>query len=167
MTVPAHLLRPAVGNALWRPLRLEAWLTDYASNSPRPLPPGQLRSTTPAPKSPEARWEPVNGRLLGHASRADSRINAGFTAELRREDHDALLKLIQWGPKRQWEEALNLSTCERPFYRDEDQPTGWRRNYKDETITEDVAKVLLLLAGLCIVTFAASDEAVDAALIGA
>ncbi len=164
MTIAPHLLRPAVANALWRGLQAKAWRADYASNSDRPLPPAEIKTTTPAPESPEPRWESVNGRLYAYARRSDSRINVAFTATLLREDHDGLLKLLQWEARRAYTDALELAQCERPFYRDPKSPTGWYRNHKDGAVSDTAARVLLLLAGLAIVDVITPE--IEAALIG-
>lgn len=159
-----QLLRPAVANALWRGLKEQAWLSDYASNSPRPLPPEQIRTTTPAPESPEARWEPVNGRLYAFARRSASKIGVAFTVTLLRDDHDGLVEMLDWKYRRAYKDALEQATCQRPFYRDEKSATGWYRNWNDPALSELAAKVLMILAGLAVVELIPPD--IEAALIG-
>lgn len=158
-----HKLRPAVANALWRPLQTQAWLADAASNTSVPLPPVEIRTTTPPPERPEPRWEPVNERLFVFAKRADTRLGFGFTATLMREDHDNLLRSLSWAYRRPYDEAIHLSTCERPFLREPNTPTGWRRNHKEPMLTDPAARVLILLAALAIVDVMPPD--VEAALL--
>lgn len=159
-----QLLRPAVANALWRGLKEQAWLSDYASNSPRPLPSEQIRTTTPAPESPEARWEPVNGRLYAFARRSTSKIGVAFTATLLRDDHDTLVTMLEWKYRSAYKTALEHATCRWPFYRDEKSPTGWYRNWNDEALNELAEGVLMLLAGLAIVELISPE--VEVALLG-
>ena len=49
--------------------------------------------------------------------------------------------------------AIEYADCERPYYRDTTQPTGWRRNYRDEALTAPASDVLLQLAALAVVEF--------------
>lgn len=165
VTIDPHKLRPAVANALWRGLQAKAWLSDYASNSVRPLPPGQIKTTTPPPETSEPpRWEPVNQRLFAFASRSSSRLNFAFTATLLKEDHDWLLDGLRFEYRRSYTEAIELATCERPFLRDAERPTGWKVNYREDMLTPHAVRVLILLASLAIVDTISPE--VEAALIG-
>src|SRR5690606_14315798 len=95
--------------------------------------------------------------LYAFASRTKSRLGKALRVVLRRPDHDAVLEDAEVIARREYRLALEEAVCERPFYRDPHQESGWRRNYKDPALTERAAGVLLQLAGVALVEFVAAD----------
>jgi len=155
-------VRPAIANALWPRLKAgpEAWHRPrirIASSSGG----GGIVTTTPPVPAPDARyrWETVSSEvvLYAFAGRVESRIGRGFTAKLFRTDYDALLRMLDPVVVREYRRAINEAVCERPFYRDPERPSGWKRNYKEQLLTERVAGVLEQLASLALVDFLTAE----------
>lgn len=159
-------VRPAVANALWPRLRARAWVRAMRPAAMTPIGNGpSIRTTTPPVPGPEARWESVTELevLYAFTTRARSRLGRGLRVMLYREDHDRVLRDVDALQRREYRLALELATCERPFYRDPNQASGWRRNYKDSYFTERAAAVLQLLASVSHVEF--MDPAFEDALL--
>lgn len=145
-------VRPAVANTLFQVLRrIEHGLDDWRRNtipvyawqdgSGRPM-----ISTTPPVKPPAGpRWHIAEEFILAVVPRSETRLGRDLGVKLHREAHDAVLRPL--GPAERWHyvRALRHATCERPFVRAPDRG-GWRRNFRDELITETVASVLEQLA---------------------
>lgn len=149
-------VRPAVANALWPRLKARAWVRAMRPAATTPVGHGpSIRTTTPPVPGPEARWESVTELEVMYAftTRARSRLGRGLRVMLYREDHDRVLRDIDTLQRREYQRALELATCERPFYRDPNQASGWRRNYKDSYVTERAATVLQQLASVSHVEF--------------
>lgn len=152
-------VRPAIANALWPRLqaaergegvwvRRSAPIAAWLDGAGRPI----VSTTPPAPLPKHgARHEVVEEYLLAYATRAESRVGLELRVKLHREAHDAVLGLLGLSEKWQYHRALRASVCTRPFLREADRPTGWRRNHRDPLITETVAAVLEQLAVAAIV----------------
>lgn len=161
-------VKPAVANALWPGLKAGAWMTPTLRLPGSEAPGGgEFFVTTPRVAPPDARYrgaERPELMLFAFVGRVQSRIGRGFTAILHKSDHDRLLLMLDRAHRAEYRVALDQAVCERPFYRDTTQPTGWRRNYKDEALTAVAASVLVQLASLAVVEFLRPD--LEDALLG-
>lgn len=158
--------RPAIANALWPRLRAQAWVRAMRPAPSTPVGNGpSIRTTTPPVPGPEPRWEPVDELecLYAFATKQQARLKFGVRVILYRVDHDQVLKDLDHPHRSEYRRAIRDSWAERPFYRAPELPSGWRRNYKDELITERVAAVLQLLAGVAHVQWL--DPAVERSLL--
>lgn len=140
---------PAVANALWLPLKRNAWVRPLkpAPGMP-PLPAPGIRTTTPPTRGPFPRWIVIRKAvaLYAYATRSESRLNAELRVILLRTVHDDILQAADTTSRRELRIAIRESAVERPFLREPDRPAGWRRNHRDNLLTERATDLLLALA---------------------
>lgn len=145
---------PAVANAIWSRLKLEqaghdVWVRPLkpAAGVP-PLPTPNIRTTAGSVPHATPRWVVVKKAvaLYAYATRSESRLNAELRVILLRTAYQDALSNTDATTRREYVTALKLAAIERPFLRDTTQSTGWRRNWRDEQLTERAADLLLRIA---------------------
>lgn len=156
-------------NALWPRLRAgpAAWQKPRLYIATNGGTPGGIRTTTPPVPPPDAKYRTEIIRdevvLRAFAPRTKTQLGVALRVFLYKPDHDAVLRSFDHSHQAEYRRALTEATCERPFYRQPEQPGGWRRNPNDALITPRVAAVLEQLAAISVVEFL-SPEVEDALL---
>ena len=145
---------PAVANVIWSRLKLEqaghdVWVRPLKpAPGSIPIPGSGIRTTASSVPHATPRWVVVKKAvaLYAYATRSESRLNAELRVILLQTAYQDALGNTDATGRREFILALKLAAIERPFLRDTTQATGWRRNWRDEHLTERAADLLLRIA---------------------